>query len=97
MEKIVDIDHPKPSRVMIRKDLSLSWMKRVFDGSQHPALDITDPRVVFSPEKDAFERSEDQKPVIESIPTTTGDPPIQTHDENYLSAVLINAIRRWLC
>ena len=86
----MDNDHPRPSRRTIRKDLSLSWMKRVFDGSQHPALDITDPTVVFSPEKDVFERVEYQKPVSESISITTGDSPIQTQDENDLSAVLIN-------
>ena len=84
----MDIDHPRPSRGMIRKDLSLSWMKRVFDGSQHPALDITDPRVVFSPEKDVFERIGYQNPMSEAISITPGDPPIQTQDENYLSAVL---------
>lgn len=86
----MDMDHPRPSRGTIRKDLSLAWMKRVFDGSQHPALNVTDPTVVFSPEKDAFERIEHQKPVSGSISITTGDPPIQTQDGNDMSEFLIN-------
>lgn len=83
MEGFIDVEPPKV-RKQIRRDLSLSWMKRALDGSQHPALTTTDPQVVFCVEKDRFERIEGQQADGNVASVRAEDPPTQTQDDDHM-------------
>ena len=89
----MDTEPPKAVEGRIRKGLALSWMKQHLDGSQHPALNTTDLRLDFCPEKDRFETIDDRILASKSTPTitiSTEGPPILTQDEDRLSIILFD-------